>query len=34
MAESIVESLEVIEVEEENGYRLFFAASELQLAFE
>jgi hypothetical protein len=34
MSESIIESLEVVEVEEENGDRLFLASSQLQSSFE
>src|SRR6266446_8979939 len=34
MAEGVIESLEVVEVEKKNGYRLVFAASQLQFPFE
>src|SRR6266404_8554323 len=34
MAEGVIESLEVVEVEKKNRYRLPFAASQLQFPFE
>jgi hypothetical protein len=34
MTKTIIKSLEVVQVEEENGDRVFLATSQLQLSFE
>ena len=33
MAENVIESLEVVEIDEKNGQRLLFAGSDLQSSF-